>query len=243
MKNGTESQELSLEQIGNLAGYITSFLVKALSAPQVLYWLGHKTELKQKLYKVFEVAEDSYVTLREEWQKFYKDQFNWDVDFGRVIIPPKPSVGTWRLLIIAQGMTSNKVYAQCEKLFGCWRYEKNLDTAVSINLRTAQNHYAVWVLDGIEPDAEFLGKSTRDTDPDMKIGVTLLERLIQELKYFIETGKHLDISGVTFCSGSRYADGDVPCMDWNPYDGRMRVGWYDAGGSSAKRGVRRAVYS
>jgi hypothetical protein len=34
-------------------------------------------------------------------------------------------------------------------------------------------------------------------------GHYLLERLLYELKYFAETGKHLDIDNLTLCSGSR----------------------------------------
>lgn len=184
---------------------------------------------------------ENFAELREEWQKFYKKHFNEDVDFSNVFVPPKPLIGTWRLLIIAQNMTRNKVYARCENLFDRWRYEKNLDTAVSVNTRTAEKHYAVWVVDGVEPDVEFLDKSTHDADHDMKIGETLLERLVQELKYFSETGKHLDEKGVTFCSGSRGAVGGVPGVYWDPHDGRVCVRWYAVGCSYAGSGVRRAV--
>ena len=238
MKNGTESQEISLEQTGTLAGFITSFLVKGLSAEQVLYWLGHKTELKQNLRKIFEVDDDGYATLRKNWQKFYKDQFKWDVDFSGVIIPSKPSIGIWRLLIVAQNMTCNRVFARWEILFNCWRYWDDMDTA-----RTAEKHYAVWVLDSVEPDAEFLGKSTEEADSDMEIGVTLLERLLQELKYFSETGNHLDITGLTYCSGSRDADGKVPCVYYFLHDGSVKVNWSGVGDSGEEYGIRRVVRS
>ncbi len=242
MKNGAKSQETSLEQIGTLAGFITSFFVKVLSVEQVSYWLGHKTELKQKLCEVF-VVMDEYVTLREEWQKFWKDQLNWDVDFSRVIIPPKPAIGSWCLLIIPKGMTNNKMFARMEQLFKCWKYADNLDTAVPTNIRTTENHYAVWVRDGVEPDAEFLGKPVREADPDMKIGMTLLERLTLEIKYFSETRKHLDVIGGTRCSGSRYSGGDVPYVHWYPDDGTVDVSWSYVDGSGGGDGVRRAVYS
>lgn len=240
MKNGTKSQETSLEQIGTLAGFITSFFVKVLSVEQVSYWLGHKTELKQKLCEVFAVM-DEYVTLREGWQKFYKEHFKWDVDFSRVIIPPKPAIGSWRLLIIAQGMTLNKMFARMEQLFKCWKYADNLDTAVSTNVRTTASHYAVWVRDGVEPDAEFLGKSVREADPDMKIGMTLLERTTLGVKYFAETNKHLDIKGLTFCSGSLDSDGDVPYMFWSPIDDHVFVRWCYVDDSDGSHGVRQAV--
>jgi hypothetical protein len=244
MKNGTKSQELSLEQIGTLAGFITGFLVKILSIGQVLYFLGHKTELKQKLYQAFEVS-DNHTAIRAEWQNFWKDQFGWNVDFSMVIIPPKPEIGSWRLLIIPKGMTNNKMFARMGQLFKCWKYMDNLDVAVppKKNARTTENHYAVWVHDGAEPDEEFLGKSVREVDSDMKIGMTLLERMTLELKYFVETGKHLDIKGGTRCSGSRYSGGGVPDVSWNPNDGTVFVYWSNVGSASGGWGFRRAVYS
>jgi hypothetical protein len=39
---------------------------------------------------------------------------------------------------------------------------------------------------------------------------TLLERMLHELVFFSETRKHLDVNNLTFCCGSRYADGYGP---------------------------------
>jgi hypothetical protein len=45
----------------------------------------------------------------------------------------------------------------------------------------------------------------------MKIGITLLERIIFEIDYFTKTKKHLE--GTTLCSGSRRLNGfDVPIV-------------------------------
>ncbi len=54
-------------------------------------------------------------------------------------------------------------------------------------------------------------------------GITLLERLLLELKYFLETGKHLDIQNATLCSGSRLDDGNVPYVGWD--DSQLKVSW------------------
>jgi len=43
---------------------------------------------------------------------------------------------------------------------------------------------------------------------------TLFERIIHELKFFQETGKHLDIDNITLCAGSRERDGHVPHVAW-----------------------------
>jgi hypothetical protein len=39
--------------------------------------------------------------------------------------------------------------------------------------------------------------------------------MVLETKYFTETGKYLDEKGVTFCTGSRSADGYVPRVCWD----------------------------
>lgn len=239
MKNGTDSQNPSFGQLGALAGFIVDFLATILNATQVAYWLGHKTELKKKLREVFSIT-DEFSEIREEWQKFYKTHFNWDVDFSQVLIPIKPTDGKWRLIFIAQGMTLNFAFKTCEKLFSSWKYYDDLDKAISKNVRNTENHYAVWVRDEVEPDQEFLGKSTREADPDMKIGITLLERIIFEIKHFTETGKHLDVKGLTFCSGSRYSDGGVPNAGLLN-DGGFRVLCSGLGRSFSDYGIRSAV--
>lgn len=173
-----------------------------------------------------------------DWQRFYKEHFSFDVDFSKVGIPQRPK-GNYRLLFIAKGMTMNTAFTRCKKLFATWQYADDLDAAITQNARTASENYAVWVLDEVEPDKQYRGKSTRQADPDMKLGITVLERIIFEIKYFSETGKHLDIKGVTFCSGSRYAGGDVPCADW--CGGRFRVRWYRLDYSFSDYGIRSAV--
>jgi len=57
--------------------------------------------------------------------------------------------------------------------------------------------------------------------------------------YFRETGKHLDIQNVTLCAGSRSAAGNVPCVDWN--DGEVRVRYYDPGLADGDRRGRSVV--
>ena len=239
MNNGKESQRPSWEQLCSLAGFIVEFLATFFNASQVKYWLEHKTELKNKLREVFSIV-DEHVSIREEWQKFYKNHFGWDIDFSQVIIPVMPTNGKWRLLFIPKGMTLNFAFKICEKLFASWKYCDDLDKAISKNIRNTSIHYAVWVRDEVEPDAETLGKSTRKADPDMKIGITLLERIIFEIKYFTETGNHLDVKGATFCSGSRNSGGDVPGACLSGY-GRFRMYYSFLDDSDSGYGIRSAV--
>lgn len=227
-----------IEQLGSLAGFIVDFLSTILNFSQVEYWLSNKTELKKKLREVFFIVDEFY-EIRQNWQDFYKTHFNWDVDFSQVIIPQKPK-GKWRLLFIPKGMTLNFAFQICQKLFTSWKYYDDLDKKVSKNIRNTSTHYAVWVRDEVEPDQEFLGKSIRQADPDMLIGITLLERILFEIKFFTETGNHLDIKGLTYCSGSRDADGNVPlaCLG---FDGKFRVNWSSLDLCHSMYGIRSAV--
>lgn len=240
-KHETQPEEVSLlKKLISLAGYITECLASILSTNQIDFWYGNKKELKKKLREVFSIH-DEYAVIRTEWEEFYKDQFNWTVDFLSVIIPPKPAEEGWRLLFIAKGMTMNLAFAIAIRLFKAWRYNDDLDKVILKNARTTNENYAVWVRDGVEPDAECLGKSARQADPDMKIGITVLERIMLEIKYFLETGNHLDYKGITFCSGSRVKDGRVPSCGWVPRSGGFEVGWCPLGISDSDCGVCVAV--
>jgi len=236
--NATESKEKpSLKQLLALAAFIAGVLEEIFSHGQIQYWLKNKGKLRSKMLEVFAIAPDAFTELREDWQKFYQSAFGLEVDLTGVQVPEKPE-GNYRLLFIAKGLTPNKMYDSWK--FPKWRYNDDLDKAVSTNKRTATESYAIWVLAGVEPDAEFLGKSTNQADPSMEIGMTLLERMIFESKYFAETGKHLDVKGVTFCSGSRDSDGRVPSV-YLRTDGKVYVHWHTLGHSDAEHGIRRAV--
>jgi hypothetical protein len=230
-------------KLGILIGFIvevaTSIFFR-MSEDELQHWILKKESIRKQLRTMFKIT-DSFVEEKEYWRKFYQKHFSSELNFTNLVILEKPNEGSWRLIIIAEGLTLNQVFSAWKKLFKCWRYNDDLDVSITKNARDSKIAYAIWVRDGIEPDAEYLGESTRQADPDMKIGVTLLERMVHELVYFDETGKHLDVKGVTSCTGSRYADGGVPCVRWYSVDQEVRVGWYGLDDSDSARGLRSAV--
>ena len=244
-QNGTDPKGPGFfKKLGILIGFIVEVLNEifyGMSEAELQHWSGKKDTIRKDFRKYFKVA-DLFVEEKELWRKFYQKHFSLDVNFADVIVPAKPTEGKWRLLFIAEGLTMNQVYDRMKALFTCWRYSDDLDKSVTQNARDTKKSYAIWVLDEAEPDTEFLGKSTRQADPDMKIGVTLTERMIHEIDYFSETGKHLDFKGVTFCSGSRTSGGHVPDV-YLSTNGKVNVDWYDLDYSISKYGIRRAVYS
>ncbi len=205
---------------------------------------GSKGELLKKWRKVLsEISANPYAEAVLGWEEFYFKHFQKMCDFSQLIIPDCPGEN-WRLLIIAD-LLLEQLYAKMKELFACWRWsDKNFDEFVSRNERDAKNGpYAIWVRNGIEADEKYKNISANKIE---EIGVTtetLAERFIHELKFFDETGKHLDIENVTLCSGSRDSDGNVPCVSFHPRGGRVRVYWYYSGLASGRLRSREVVSS
>ncbi len=162
-------------------------------------------------------------TVTRDWERFYLNIFGETKSFSKLVIPARQS-GFDRLIIVAAGTMSNRLFAKCKEKFGAWRWTEDLDTVVSD--RKADKDYAIWIRDRVEADQELKNLSANILRERCVVGITLEERLIYELKYFSETAKHLDINNITLCSGSLYSGGGVPGVYWGVDDG-LSVGWYD----------------
>ena len=248
-----------VKQLGILLAFVLEIVIRmvtryffTLSSGEARALLQSKGMLSKKiegtLAPVFAMAEDEYAAQRAYWEGIYSAHFGREADFSEVLIPEKPSVGKWRLIFILKGLTMNHAAAMYRKILAAhdpqwklWQYADDLDAVITRNIRTSAESYAVWVRDEQEADEEFLGQSTRQADPDQLIGVTVLEQLVHGAAHFIETKQHLDVKGITLCSGSRNADGDVPGVGWHPGHREVCVYWYDLDDSLSGDGVRRAV--
>ena len=155
------------------------------------------------------------------WAKLYCEGFGIRLDTNRIKIPAHQN-GCNRLIVVAQGLTSEKIYAAIKRKMPAWKYRDNLDGIESV--RKANKTYAVWVRDRREADEELKNKSANDLKSDGVNCITLEERLLLEMMYFWETGQHLDIRNITLCAGSRFSDGFVPYVFWS--DGKLYVFWY-----------------
>lgn len=248
-----------IKQLGILLGFVLEVVTRivtrfffGLSPDEAKALLQGKGELSKKLKvalaSVFVMDADPYAEQRMYWEAFYEKYLGLATDFGSVAIPEKPIDGKWRLIFILQGLTMNAVAEAYGKIlvahdpsWSIWKYVNDLDTAITRNIRTSATAYAIWVRDEQESDEEFRGRSTSQADPDQLIGVTVLERLVHGAVHFAETKQHLDSNGITLCSGSRDADGGVPCVGWIPDDRQVSVGWYYLDDVHQRGGVRRAV--
>lgn len=137
-------------------------------------------------------------------------------------IPADPNF--WDVYVM-KGVTPNKVISTFRKLgVDVYTYTDDLDNGVSTNNRDCKNgSYRVRFKKTVEADPELSGKSADDLKEAKIVGITLLERLLLELGYFLLTNEHLDVKNVTLCSGSRSSGGFVPSVLWNAGYRRLYV--------------------
>jgi hypothetical protein len=174
-----------------------------------------------------------------EWQNFYRDLFRLELAFDDIAVPEHQH-GVDRLLVIAQGLTLEEVFRKCSELFACEKFAKNLDRSISVNERSPKNRpYAIWVRDRVEADEEFRNMSAMDLKAAYIPAITLLERLIFELRYWGETHTHLDILDTTLCAGSRDLAGRVPTVRWD--DDRFVVALSQVDASDSELRAREAI--
>ncbi len=183
----------------------------------------------------------AYGDLKKSWQDFYAKYFDLTIDLSEVKIPTVKA-GLNRLLIIVPGISPNKVVVAQRSHFKTWVYTEDLDAAIIHNDRDASSGpYAIWVRDTVEPDQRYRSRSASWAKENNISGETLLERLIHGLKYWDEKGKHLDINGITLCTGSRYSDGYVPRVYFNSGD-EVRVSWDNPDHAYGHIGLRETVF-
>jgi len=226
-------------QMKDIISAVVQAIPTNMSFDTAQYWIGKKTNLGDEIRNIFSKLNPlaGFIT---EWQNFYRNVFGIKADFTNLRIPEK-SQGFDRLIIMAQGITPQRIYDKCAELFPVWKWtDENLDKIVTSDRLAKNDAYAVWVRDRVEADEELKNLSANDLKRQNIVGITLEERLVYELKYFKEAGKHLDINNVTLCSGSHYSDGYVPIVHWHAY-GKLHVNCYHPGNADGSLRARQAV--
>ena len=190
--------------------------------PDLLQDVIEDAEKMKQLVAILQGKQEMNISvLLKEWERFYKEEFDIDVDFSDLHVPEYQK-GFDRLIVVAQGMKPQMLYDKCAELFTCGKWtEDDLDKIVKSDRIAEAGHYAVWLRGRVEADEELKNKSANMLKEEEILGITLEERFLYELKYFKETGAHLDIKNATLCSGSLYSGGVVPRVDWS--DGRLKV--------------------
>lgn len=148
------------------------------------------------------------------WQTFYHNVFGADVDFTGLQIPEKKEGFNW-LVIISERIAWEAICEKCKDLFPLWTWPLvELERFGTSERRLMQVDYAFWLRRRLEADIELKEISASVLARDGVPGITLEERMLLELKYFADTGMHLDPKTITLCSGSRYFRGEAPIVSW-----------------------------
>lgn len=190
-----------------------------LGPKKVRHLLANKTELGADLRAV--LGQPLPAVDSRPWQKFFKKYFGRTFDLSCVHVPAKPAYPCWAIVMPAE-VTNNNVFDACAKAFKTGRYTSDLNTVRDV-VKRPDGPYVVWVRKSVEADEETKNKSANDIEKADINTLTLRERMMLELVYFDETGKHLDIVNWTLCAGSRDSRGLVPSCSWG--GGEFCVGW------------------
>jgi hypothetical protein len=241
----TSGQKKSITRLLNdgVDGFVENLSIGKDSAQT---FLSHGGEVQKVLQlKLNELIAQFSGNLIAEWTQFYREFLGLTVDLSGVKIPEHKN-GFDRRIIVANELLTAKPYMfiveAMKKHFPVWIYVDDLDKVIIKNDRWPDASYAVSFRDRVEADKELKNLSADDLAARNIRGITCLERLLYELKYFAETGKHLDIDNLTLCSGSRDSVGHVPSVFWRGDE--LCVSWFRS--SSSGVGLRSrsaAVYS
>ncbi len=234
--HGENSQSVTIGQIQKFTGMVFENLpLNLLTKDTIQALIENPPEIKRVLNAFIPQPLDSNKCedLVADWQKFYQDYLDLTVDLSAVKIPGYQKDFD-RVIIIPQGLTLEGVIgAIVRKMKLCtWKNDNRLlNKDVPTNDRDAKNGaYAIRIRERAEADEEMKNKSADYLAKKQIAGITLIERLVYELKYFSETKSHLDIQNWTLCSGSRRSDGDVPRIGWYSGSGSLGVGHYNPDG-------------
>ncbi len=233
-------QPITSGQVRELSAALSRAIPLEMSSDVAQGWIANQGALANILKREL-VPSTDYSVMLADWQAFYQTFLGCGVVFSGIRIPEKRTCFD-RLIVVAKGLTPNKVFeAHQRNNIPCWRYYDNLDSAVTHNDRNPTEHYVVWVRDRVEADEEHKNKSANEIQKQNIKGITLLERMIFGLKYWSETGNHLDTENITLCTGSRYGAGHLPNVDWSRHDAEVSVGFYGLDDSDDILRVREVV--
>ncbi len=161
--------------------------------------------MKKYTYTIMKTP--SFEEQLKQWEQFYKELFSISGNFQDLLpeIHAHKKRGFNRAIIIPQGLTVETLKDHLP--FSCYdsfesRVYKNIDD------RTTDKAYAILIRNRIEGDVQYKKLSLKQLLKKGIKGMTFLERLLLEMKYYSETKKNLH--SPTLCYGTKHADGHMP---------------------------------
>lgn len=160
------------------------------------------------------------------WKSFYRRNFGLQLNLSNLSIPEHLDEYD-RLIVVAEGISYEKLITTMRGYFDVVFVNKYLPNYFDNNLTNARNNsktYAIRIRDRIESgELEQGSAAIEKVVPGNKPGlplindITLMERLLYEMKYFEETGQHLDLETFTVCAGSHFKRDSLalsPAVGW-----------------------------
>lgn len=173
----------------------------------------------------------------EDWAKILKDVFGVKLDPKKVVMPERPDEFLWG--VVNPGLNFKEIVRGCRTKFKVWLENENMKSETVA--KRPKTPYPVFFRDRVEADEEFKNKSALDLERQGANVITVEERLLLELWYFLKTSRHLDLENWTYCAGSRDACGNVPHVHWNSHHGEVHVSLWHPRDQSVPLRAREAV--
>ena len=244
MTNNDDSP-MSPSQMRTLIALLIQSIPIDLSAENAQRWIQSSLALRWELVRLLNRTSLFFGSQGDQfhwWKKFYRESFGINLDIDSIQIPQDHDGFDW-LIVVAEGMTAQKVYdklfilfeGEISKVFG-----GSLDNLDSKPVRSAKSGaYAIWVGRDLEADAAHLNKSYNNLKAQRVNGITLTECLLLAVLVRKITGMHLNINTTTFCSGSLSSDGEIILISTN--SDVLEIGRADRACNEHNLGTRKVI--
>lgn len=238
--------EISHGRLQELTSSIIKNIPKNIDPEVALDWINNPSSLAEVLeIALSKETAQTYNThfQKLKWLQFYRSVFDLKLDLNFTL--PKSKYGFNGMVIVHQEVNENIVYGKCVELFDRkgWSYSKSLTLSCSDKdvVKTRTKPYGVWIRNYTQASMEFPGMSCKDHNKNKNIfGMTLLERLLLELKYYWESGEHLDTESLTLCYGNLpNQHQNIPYVSWTS-DG-MEIGIHHIEASDSYMSIREVI--
>lgn len=157
----------------------------------------------------------------KDWENFLKKRFpETQFNLSKLEIPERAAEEEKELTRLLFSTSKLKLFKKCEELFPSVNYTgEDLDEFIAKNI--GEDSFK-WVRNVEAADEKHKNKSGNMAEEEGLNAETIADRIMHELKYFDETGDHLDKQTGTLTS-SRASDGDVLHAYWD--GGKFLVDW------------------
>ena len=218
---------LTARQMKKIATLLTGVIPSDLPSELARKLINNKRDLEEAVRKILLNKSESPEVAEINWKIVY-ELLDMQLEYESAITSLKlaKSITTWTIPVL-KGLTCKKIIMCLKKLgIDIKKCINNPDVEVAQNDRSPKNgNYAISFKRAVEADEENRNLSIGDLRKKGAKGITLLERLLLELGYFVSTGQHLDIESVTLCAGSLHKNGDTPRVCYRSGSLRIYVCW------------------